>query len=91
MPQWLDEINQAGNDIVDAAYAIDSIAIAAERLGLNVADELHEISRGLLAAQEKVRRAVGKECADSARRAEDASRTMLKAALAGVTHSATSR
>lgn len=80
MPQWTEKTFDATGELLDISWQLGDLASAMHRCGISaVASELYEIAERIKSAQEQIKSAVGQECADSFRRAEETSAAMLRA------------
>lgn len=84
MPQWTEKTFDATGELLEISWQLRDLASAMGRCGMsNAANELYDAAARIKAAQEQIRGAVGQECYDSFRRAEESSAAMLEAVLVG--------
>jgi hypothetical protein len=85
MTTWVHEIFDAGERLVDCSHKLRSLSRAVARIGLReMADELSDIALAVDEARQAASDAVGRETAEGARRAEQATANMIEAFVAGI-------
>lgn len=84
MSNWTGKIFDATGELLEISWQLGDLASAMNRCGMSAAaSEIYETAARIKIAQEQIRSAVGQECADSCRRADETSNAMLQAVLIG--------